>query len=85
MLSEGKFRVDDKDDTARMIILSSPVTFGSWGFLYPVYLHATDRGTRIEIGCKSKFIQIGPLVTNWHNKAVAAVEGALSIPQARVA
>lgn len=85
VLSDGKIRVDDKDDVARMIILSSPVTFGSWGFLYPVYLHATDHGTRIEIGCKSKFIQIGPLVTNWHNKAIAAVEGALSIPQARVA
>jgi hypothetical protein len=85
VLSEGKIRVDDKDDVARMIILSSPVTFGSWGFLYPVYLHATAHGTRIEIGCKSKFIQIGPLVTNWHNKAIAAVESALSIPQARVA
>ena len=85
MLADGKIRVDDKDDIARIIILSSPVSFGSWGFLYPVYLQATDRGTRIEIGCKSKFIQIGPLVTSWHNKAIAAVERALSLPEARVA
>lgn len=85
VLSDGKIRVDDKDDIARIIILSSPVSFGSWGFIYPVYLHATERGTRIEIGCKSKFIQLGPLVTSWHNKAIAAVERALSLPEARVA
>lgn len=84
VLADGKIRVDDKDDIARIVILSSPVSRGSWGFLYPVYLHATAHGTRIEIGCKSKFIQIGPFVTSWHNQAIAAVERALSIPEARV-
>lgn len=85
VLSDGKIRVDDKDDVARIVILSSPVSLGSWGFLYPVYLHATAHGTRIEIGCKSKFFQLGPIVTSWHNRAIAAVERALSIPGARVA
>ncbi len=85
VLQDGKIRVDDKDDVARMIVMSSPVSLGSWGFLYPVVLHATVNGTRIEIGCKSKFFQLGPIVTSWHNRAIAAVERALSIPEARVA
>jgi hypothetical protein len=79
------YTVDDKDANARVLVLSSPVTFFSWGFLYPVFLHQDGAGTRIQVGCHSRFFQYGPVVTNAHKKCVAAIEQALSIPSARVA
>lgn len=79
------FSVDDKDPSSNILVLASPVTLFTWGFLYPVFLHADGGGTRIEIGCHSKFIQMGPLVTKAHNQCVAAIEQALSVPEARIA
>ena len=79
------YSVDDKAPTSKILVLSSPVTFASWGFLYPVFIHADGAGSRIQIGCQSKFVQMGPLVTSAHGKCVAAIEQVLSIPAARVA
>ena len=79
------FTVDDKDPSANILVLSSPVTFFTWGFLYPVVLHADGTGTRIEIGCHSRFIQMGPLVSRAHRKCADTIEQALSIPEARIA
>ena len=79
------YSVDDRDPTGRIIVLSSPVTFFSWGFLYPVYIHAENAGSRIQIGCHSKFFQMGPLVSRAHDKALQAVQAALTVPTARVA
>jgi hypothetical protein len=81
----GKFLCDDSDASSKIIVLSSPVTFFSWGFLYPVFIHAEGAGSRIEIGIKSKFIQFGPVVGKWHRDCAAAIEQALSVPPARVA
>lgn len=81
----GKFRVDDRDPTAKILVVSSPITFGTWGFLYPIFVHADGAGSRVEIGCHLKFIQMGPLVTRWHRQCVAAVEALLAPPVARVA
>ena len=68
-----------------IVILSSPVSFGSWGFFYPVHVHAEGSGSRIVVGIKSKVLQIGPLVTRAHNKCVEAIEATLAVPVARIA
>jgi hypothetical protein len=82
----GKFTADDRDPATKVIVLSSPVSFATWGFIYPVYLHAAGTmGTRVELGCHSKLFQLGPLVTKAHNDCEAAIQAALSIPVARVA
>ncbi|MFT3700377.1 MAG: hypothetical protein QM831_44945 [Kofleriaceae bacterium] len=79
------FKVDDADPGTKIVVLSSPVTFFSWGFLYPVFITPNGAGgSQITVGCTSKLIQMGPIVTNAHNKAVAAVERTLSIAAARV-
>jgi hypothetical protein len=79
------FVVDDADGSSNIIVLSSPVTFFSWGFLYPVFItQAANGGSQILVGCGSKLIQMGPIVTNAHNKCVAAIEAALSAAPARV-
>jgi hypothetical protein len=82
----GKFTADDRDPATKVIVLSSPVSFATWGFIFPVYLHAAGTmGTRVELGCSSKLFQLGPLVTKAHNDCEAAIQAALSIPAARVA
>ena len=78
------FKVDDSDAAANILVLSSPVTLFSWGFLYPVFITPNGSGSKIVVGCGSKLIQIGPVVTNAHNKCVAAIRAALSAAPARV-
>lgn len=81
----GKFTADDRDPATKVVVLSSPVSFMTWGFLYPVFLHPAGTGTRVELGCRSKFFQLGPLVTKAHDECEAAIQSALSLPTARVA
>ncbi len=79
------FRVDDADPTLHTLVLSSPPTFTTWGFLYPVTITADGNGTRIEVGIESRFIQMGPLVTRAHKQCLAAIEDLIGVPAARVA
>ena len=78
------FKVDDSDAASNILVLSSPVTLFSWGFLYPVFITPGHSGSKIVVGCGSKLIQLGPVVTNAHNKCIAAIEAALSAAPARV-
>ncbi len=73
------------DHAENLIVLSSPVTFMSWGFFYPVHIHPEGTGSRIVVGVKSKVFQIGPIPMRAHEKCVAAIEQLLSVPTARVA
>lgn len=79
------YRVDDADAQRRVLVLSSNPTFTSWGWLYPVFVHADGTGARIELGIRSRFFQYGPLVGIAHRKCAAAIEAALGLPVARVA
>lgn len=81
----GKYRTDDSDPAQSIIVLSSSPTFATWGFLYPVHIHATDSGSRIVIGIQSRFVQWGPLVTSAHKQCAKAIEDVLGVPTARVA
>ena len=81
----GKFRADDSDAGAKIVVLASSVSFASMGFLYPVFIHAEGSGSRIVIGCHSKFIQMGPIVGKRHRECVQTIETVLSVPAARVA
>ena len=81
----GRVKIDDSDPETKTLVLSTGVTFGTWGFLYPVFIRDAAGGSRIEIGCHSKLIQIGPLVTKHHKQTVEEVAELLGLPQARVA
>ena len=79
------FKVDDADAASNILVLSSPVTFFSWGFIYPVFITPSGNGgSRILVGCGSKLFQMGPIVTNAHNKCMAAITASLSVASARV-
>lgn len=75
----GRLEVDDRDPTTRTLVLSSRRTLGTWGFLYPIVIHEEPDGARVEIGCKSKFVQIGPLVTKHHELAADELREVLDI------
>lgn len=77
------FKVDDADAQENIIVLSTPVSFATWGFLYPVFVHPDGAGSRIDIGIESKFMQFGPIVGKKHRDCVRAIENELSIPAAR--
>jgi hypothetical protein len=81
----GRYKVDDSDREHRIVVFSSSPTLATWGFFYPVIVHAAASGSRIEIGIQSKLIQMGPLVTRAHKEVVKAIEQLLGIPAARVA
>lgn len=76
------FKVDDASSST--LVLSSPVSLFSWGFFYPVLITPNGSGSKIVIGCGSKVLQMGPVVTNAHKKCVAAVRAALTAAPARV-
>jgi hypothetical protein len=79
------YQVDDADPATRKLVLSSPPTFATWGFLYPVVIRAEGSGATVEIGITSRFIQMGPLVTRAHNKCLAEIEALIGVPAARIA
>lgn len=81
----GPYRTDDLDPARGVVVLSSRPTLATWGFFYPIFIHADGTGSRIEVGIKSRFIQFGPLVSAAHRTCVAAIEAALGLPVARVA
>ena len=74
-MPRGTYRVDDHDRDRRTIVLSSNPTGFTWGFLYPVFVTPTSGGgSRVEVGIRSRFIQVGPLVTGAHDRVMAAIE-----------
>jgi len=77
-MPEGTYRVDDRDPATRVLVMSSRPTGFTWGFLYPIFISERDRGARVEVGIKSRFIQVGPLVTRAHDQVMAAIEDHLT-------
>lgn len=60
------------------ITLSTKPTLTSWGFFYPIYLsQQADHQTFVEIGIKSRAIQIGPLVSRNHERCAAGIFAAI--------
>lgn len=75
------YSVDDTDPSHGIVILSSPPTATTWGFLYPVHVFAEDGGTRVDLGITSRLFQYGPLVTRAHWKLAHALA---SVTQSRI-
>jgi hypothetical protein len=79
------YRIDDLDPEHKTLVLSSPPTLATWGFLYPITITANGTGSLIQIGIESRFIQLGPLVTRAHTRCSEMIEALVGIPAARVA
>jgi hypothetical protein len=75
---QSGYKVDDIADTGWRIILSESPTFTTWGFFYPVYMSPhPNGGTLVEVGIKSKAIQMGPIVTRKHETCFNGIRAAI--------
>jgi hypothetical protein len=70
--------VDTIEENNGRIALSDSATATSWGFFYPIFLSQQEDGkTLVEIGIKSKAIQVGPIVTQHHDKCFNGIKAAV--------
>jgi hypothetical protein len=81
----GDFRVDDADASKRILVLSSPTTLWSSGFLYPVHVRQDIIGSVVVIGIRSKSISVGVVrKSRAHQRCAAELAQLLGLPTARV-
>lgn len=81
----GGFRVDDADAGKRILVLSSPTTLWSSGFLYPVHVRQDIIGSVIQIGIRSKSISVGIVrKSRAHERCAAELSALLGLPAARI-
>jgi hypothetical protein len=75
---QSGYRIDDIANPGWRIILSEKPSFTTWGFFYPVYMTANQQGgTLVEVGIKSRFIQMGPIVTRKHEECFNGIRAAI--------
>ena len=80
-----RLRIDDASPGSTQLVLSTPPSLFTWGFLYPVNIQEHVGGSRVEIGIRSRLFQIGPIVSRAHMQCVNDVSQVLGVPAARVA
>jgi hypothetical protein len=75
--SQG-YKVEEVLPDGSRAILSTPITFLSYGFFYPIYFSVEPGGgTLVEVGIASRAIQWGPVVTHNHEKCFTMVRQAV--------
>jgi hypothetical protein len=81
----GGFRVDDADASKRILVLSSPTTLWSSGFLYPIHVRHDIIGSLVVIGVRSKSISVGVVrKSRAHERCAAELSQLLGLPSARL-
>jgi hypothetical protein len=81
----GDFRVDDSDSSKKILILSSPTTLWSSGFLFPIHVRQDIIGSLVVIGIRSKSISVGVVrKSRAHARCAAELSQLLGLPSARL-
>jgi len=81
----GGFRVDDSDAGKKILVLSSPTTLWSSGYLYPIHVRQDIIGSLIVIGIRSKSISVGVVrKSRAHERCATELSQLLGLPAARV-
>lgn len=75
---QSGYVVDDINEDDGRIILSDKASGTSWGFFYPVYVASGGQGrTVVEVGIKSKAIQVGPVKARLHEQCFNGIKAAV--------
>jgi hypothetical protein len=81
----GGFRVDDSDASKKILVLSSPTTLWSSGFLFPIHVRQDIIGSIVAIGIRSKSISVGVVrKSRAHARCAAELSQLLGLPSARL-
>ena len=77
---ESGYGVDAVDEASSRAVLSDKMSWRrmSGGFFYPIILTAKGDGvTKVEVGIKSRFLQVGPIVTKEHRRCIGGIKARL--------
>lgn len=75
----SKYKLEDVNAGLGRVIMSEAPTATTWGFFYPVYVSKVEDGnTLVEVGIKSRLVQVGRLVGLSHEKFVDTVRNAVA-------
>lgn len=79
------FRIDDSDASKKILVLSSPTTLWSSGYLYPIHVRQDIIGSIVIIGIRSKSISVGIVrKSRAHERCAAELGALLRLPPARL-
>ena len=75
---ESGYNISSMDEASCRVVLEESASASSWGFFFPVFISKkSDGSTLIEVGIKSKLVQVGPIVSRSHNKCVNGIKATL--------
>ncbi len=70
--AKNSYKIDDINEEQYALILNEPMTWKSYGFFYPIYVHGYASRTTVEVGITSK---LGSLtLLNPYNKKIMATK-----------
>lgn len=72
------YSIDTIDESTKRICLSDSATLTSWGFFYPIFISRKSNGlTLVEVGIRSKWVMVGPIVSQHHEKCFNGIRAAI--------
>jgi len=70
----ARYRLADADPSRGVVVFRSRVSLLTWGFLFPVFVSSRHGGgSYVEVGIRSRFLQVGPLVGVAHRAFTRAL------------
>lgn len=78
---QAGYKISAKDEAKGQLVLEESASAMSWGFFFPIFItRQPDDVTLVEVGIKSKLLQVGPIVTRSHEKCVNGIKATLLAP-----
>lgn len=75
---QSGYKVSAFEEALGRLVLEESASATSWGFFLPVFVsQQSDGSTLVEVGIKSKLVQVGPIVSRSHEKCVNGIKAAL--------
>jgi hypothetical protein len=75
---QSNYHLSFIDEIKYQTVLEDSPSLTSWGFFYPIFIsQRDDKTTLIEVGIKSKLVQIGPIVSIHHQRCINGIKAAL--------
>lgn len=75
---QAGYQISAIDEAKGQLVLEESASLTSWGFFFPVFVSPkSDNSTLVEVGIKSKLVQVGPIVSRSHEKCVNGIKASL--------